>query len=282
MSPMILSIITINYNNLEGLKKTIASVMAQTWRDFEWIIIDGGSTDGSKEYIEQIAADPANNISYWCSELDGGVYFAMNKGIAKAQGEYLNFMNSGDSFYSPTIIEDFSRHPVGKDIYYGDWMKVYSDHEEFKTYPTPFEYYSLFRRNICHQAMFINSALLKNKGFDESYKVLADYKRWIQAALDGCSFEHLGFAVCNYDMSGMSSTDDTTKEQEGIRISEIVPISIKRSMNRLDYYEKNYCIQVVSNAIEKRGLIRLVLLLFVRCLNALFVHYDINKSDYNY
>ena len=78
---MKLSIITINYNNKAGLQKTIDSVVAQTWRDFEWIIIDGGSTDGSKELIEQYQ----QHFAYWCSEPDKGVYNAMNKGIDKAK-----------------------------------------------------------------------------------------------------------------------------------------------------------------------------------------------------
>ena len=90
---MKLSIITINYNNLEGFKKTAESVINQTWKEFEWIIIDGGSTDGSKEYIVKLNYDLTRNgwnpIAYWCSEPDKGIYNAMNKGIGKAKGEYL-------------------------------------------------------------------------------------------------------------------------------------------------------------------------------------------------
>ena len=85
---MKLSIITINYNNKEGLQRTIDSVIGQTWHDFEWIIIDGGSKDGSKELIEQYQ----QYFAYWCSEPDKGVYNAMNKGIKHAQGEYLLFL----------------------------------------------------------------------------------------------------------------------------------------------------------------------------------------------
>ena len=80
---MKLSIITVNYNNREGLQRTIDSVVSQTFRDFEWIVIDGGSTDGSKELIKQYA----DHFSYWVSEPDKGIYNAMNKGILKATGE---------------------------------------------------------------------------------------------------------------------------------------------------------------------------------------------------
>ena len=114
---MKLSIITVNYNNKAGLQKTIDSVVCQTWRDFEWIVIDGGSTDGSKELIEQYQ----QHFAYWCSEPDKGVYNAMNKGISKAKGEYLNFMNSGDCFYNEYSLSYF--HAVYNpsiDVFYAD------------------------------------------------------------------------------------------------------------------------------------------------------------------
>ena len=97
---MKLSIITVNLNNLEGLKKTYESVVCQTFTDYEWLVIDGGSTDGSREFIEQ----HQDKFAYWCSEPDKGIYNAMNKGIVKAKGEYLNFMNSGDCFASSFVV----------------------------------------------------------------------------------------------------------------------------------------------------------------------------------
>lgn len=93
---MKVTVITINYNNLQGLKRTIPSVLSQTCNDFEFIVIDGGSTDGSKEYIEL-----QNGISQWVSEKDKGIYNAMNKAVSMAHGDYCIFMNSGDHFFSP-------------------------------------------------------------------------------------------------------------------------------------------------------------------------------------
>ena len=98
---MKLSIITINYNNRDGLQKTIDSVVSQTYKNFEWIIIDGGSTDGSKELIEQYQ----DHCAYWCSEPDKGIYNAMNKGIEKAIGDYSLFLNSGDRLHDDTVID---------------------------------------------------------------------------------------------------------------------------------------------------------------------------------
>ncbi|MBR7064151.1 MAG: glycosyltransferase, partial [Treponema sp.] len=102
---MLFSIVTINYNNKEGLQKTIESVISQTCSDYEHIIIDGGSTDGSVEVIKNALqnASYAKRVSYWCSEKDSGVYDAMNKGIRRARGELIATLNSGDSYFPDTI-----------------------------------------------------------------------------------------------------------------------------------------------------------------------------------
>ena len=96
------TIITINYNNGKELRRTIESVINQTLTDFEHVVIDGGSTDDSISIIKEYA----DRIDFWISERDKGVYNAMNKGLSHAHGEYVNFMNSGDSFYSPTVLEE--------------------------------------------------------------------------------------------------------------------------------------------------------------------------------
>ena len=116
------SIITVNFNNKEGLHNTIKSVINQTFRDFEYIVIDGGSTDGSIDILKKYD----KYINYWISEKDSGIYNAMNKGISKANGEYLNFMNSGDCFYALDVLEKVSKYGytsdfiVGKDYHYNE------------------------------------------------------------------------------------------------------------------------------------------------------------------
>lgn len=116
-----ISVITVNYNNREGLRATLQSTLAQTYSDYEYIVIDGGSTDGSKTLLE----DQATRVDHWVSEPDGGIYPAMNKGIAIASGEYLLFMNSGDTFYDAEVLEQVApaleRH---RDFYTGGvvWM----------------------------------------------------------------------------------------------------------------------------------------------------------------
>lgn len=96
------SIITINYNNRKGLSDTISSVLSQDYKDFEYIIIDGGSQDGSKDEINKVKKD----LSYYCSEPDGGIYPAMNKGIDKAKGEYILFLNSGDTLHNKNVLQE--------------------------------------------------------------------------------------------------------------------------------------------------------------------------------
>ena len=161
---MKLSIITVNYNNKEGLKKTVNSVLSQTYHDFEWIIIDGGSTDGSKEIIEQIK----DNLAFWCSEPDKGIYNAT-------------------------------------DIIYGDWVK-YSKGKEFVVKsPNVADLDFFFRHTICHQAQFIKTENLKNNGYDESFKIYADWVFCVQLLLKGATTQYVEIPICVYDMSGVSS-----------------------------------------------------------------------------
>lgn len=208
---MKLSIITINYNNLEGLRRTIDSVMSQTWRDFEWILVDGGSTDGSKELIEEIAANPHSNISWWCSEPDKGIYNAMNKGILHAKGDYLNFMNSGDCFVDKSILEKFfnyiQKDIPESDILYGDCLECSENFKSvFRQAPPSLtlDFY-VNRGYINHQSSFIKRALFDNELYDESYRLCADGNFFIRRILDGCKFSYVGFSVCRFYLGGASS-----------------------------------------------------------------------------
>ena len=107
-----LSIITINYNNQSGLQRTVESIVNQTWKEFEYIVIDGGSTDGSAAYLES-----QNKIfDYWVSEKDLGIYNAMNKGIKAATGHYLLFLNSGDELLNDKVLAQNHHNLENKDL----------------------------------------------------------------------------------------------------------------------------------------------------------------------
>ena len=252
---MKLSIITVNYNNKTGLQKTIDSVVAQTWRDFEWIIIDGGSTDGSKELIEQYQ----QHFAYWCSEPDKGVYNAMNKGIGRARGEYLNFMNSGDIFYSKDTLEEvFARNILNADMIYGDWVRIEKENIVLMKAPNKVSLEFFYTDNICHQAMFLKSSTMKKRSYDETFQIYADWARWMEMALDGLVFQYVPVTICCFDATeGLSNkiTSNLDMEKERMRtmisnpIREILNHNIEYK-NELDKYRNNQLVQDVYSLIN--------------------------------
>lgn len=210
---MKLSIITINYNNKEGLQKTIDSVVSQTWRDFEWIVIDGGSTDGSKELIEQYQ----QHFAYWCSEPDKGIYNAMNKGIDHAQGEYLNFMNSGDCFHDVNSLSYFAKYyNPSVDVFYGD--ADYYDkngilflHQSFPDKIDDDFYIS--GRNINHQSSFIKASIFDLHPYDETYQVAADGDLFFWLLLRRYKFVHINKVLILGDIPGLSADIELAKQE---------------------------------------------------------------------
>lgn len=272
---MKLSIITINYNNLVGLKKTVDSVLSQTWRDFEWIIVDGGSTDGSKEYIETLAQSlsegtaidrvqwnverfslpgftaedlknqksestsnqSSNHLSsidnrqsliahrqspianppqrlLWCSEPDKGVYNAMNKGIVMAQGEYLNFMNSGDSFNRGDALKEVFARTLSADVMYCDCVLVDEQSRLVKKQPETMSLKYLIQDAICHQSAFIEASMFHNVVYDESYSIVADWERFLQWFLEEKCYVHINAELIDYDITGISKTQKLSMLQE--------------------------------------------------------------------
>lgn len=209
---MKISIITINLNNKDGLKKTIESVVNQTVFDkVEYIIIDGGSTDGSVEVIEEYK----DKLHYYVSEKDNGIYNAMNKGIEKANGEYCIFLNSGDYLSENNVLERVFPY-LDSDIVYGNEWKVnerYKGPYEAK-YPDKLDE-SFFRRtSLPHQSTFIKSELLKESHYSEGYKIISDWKFFIEAFRSGKTYKHMPFIVSVYDCSGYSCQHWDLMQQE--------------------------------------------------------------------
>lgn len=214
---MIFSIITINYNNLEGLRRTIDSVMSQTLRDFEWIIVDGGSTDGSKDIIEQTISNPNSNVSWWCSEPDKGIYNAMNKGIAHAKGEYLNFMNSGDYFYDEETLKKVAleiEKNAGSDVYYGDHILYCGEKCHYVPSPKKLFFSVNLKYGINHQTSFIRRNLFDGELYDESFRICADWRMFIKWMLQGKNLTHIDCTICFFEGSGVSSEHPEWVEQE--------------------------------------------------------------------
>ena len=198
------SIITINYNNNEGLKKTVESVFAQTFTNYEYIIIDGGSTDGSKSIIEQVE----NKLSYWVSEEDHGIYHAMNKGILKATGEYLMFLNSGDYFYSNESLSKLLENNHEEDIIYGNKLMKSINGSEwvFKT-PDELTFGYLLKSSLPHQSALIKRALFDKTGlYNENYKIISDWEFFIKAiCVFNCSYHYVKEVIAVFNMEGISA-----------------------------------------------------------------------------
>lgn len=205
---MTLSIITINYNNKAGLQKTIDSVISQTWKDFEWLVIDGGSSDGSRELIEQ----HQDAMAYWCSEPDRGIYHAMNKGIAKAHGEYLQFLNSGD-YLADSIVLEKTFHFINHEPLYVGNIYAESNIGKFAVDPKcnqpPYLLNTLINTSLCHPASFIRRDLFEKYGnYREDKKLVSDWWFFFKAIVLG-NIEPVYFpvAVVVYNENGISSNN---------------------------------------------------------------------------
>lgn len=231
---MLLSIITINYNNLEGLRRTYDSVVCQTWTDYEWIVIDGGSTDESREFLEL----HHDKFAYWCSEPDNGIYNAMNKGISKASGEYLNFLNSGDAYHDKNVLSSvFSKDiPSDSDVLYGNYFDVYENgHIIPQQLPDILDFAFLMRRPINHQSTFIKRELFSDELYDESYRIIADGKAFMQWMMQGKKYYHLDTFVADFYMGGAHNQNTETIARERKRIiDETVPKSIRVVAEQLE------------------------------------------------
>lgn len=246
---MKLSIITINYNNCDGLRKTIESVVNQTWQDFEYIVIDGGSTDGSVEVIKE----SADHIDYWVSEPDKGIYDAMNKGIDKAKGEYCLFMNSGDIIYQPTTLENVHQQLNGADIIYGRMLLANG------LWTTPYQNITLkhfFEGTLPHQAAFIHHALFTQYPYDTHYRIVSDWKFWVEALICGnCSYKFIDHKIAVFDGSGISSSNWGLQLQERERIlTELFPPRVLVDYKTLlygDTYEDKLYLVIKAHKFHK-------------------------------
>lgn len=215
---MKLSIITINYNNLEGLRQTIASVVGQTFHDFEYIIVDGDSTDGSKEFVSETAKKYPNLVAHAISEPDSGIYNAMNKGIRLAKGEYCLFLNSGDRLYLPTTIEEVFSNNLVEDIVYGyqyDDMNG-SLRTELCIDIAYLTFDSLRRSHIPHQSTLIKrQALLSNNGYEERYRIISDWAFLMKGIFKmSLSIRRISTYIAVYDVTGISSNPDKTAQDK--------------------------------------------------------------------
>lgn len=212
------------------------SVVNQTFRDFEYIVIDGASTDGSVEVIKQYQ----DRIHYWVSEPDTGIYNAMNKGIRVAQGEYLLFLNSGDWLYEKEVVEkvkDYLKVEIGK-ILTGDIIITDYKTERLSTYPEQLTYGYMINASIAHQSTFIYKKLFSIYGlYDEDIFIVSDWAFFFKTIIiHGEYYTKIPVVVSYYNSLGVSNTMKNTKVNERkIFIREKYPTL---AIENIDLYQK--------------------------------------------
>lgn len=209
---MRLSVITVNLNNHAGLEKTIKSVVVQSFADFEYIVIDGGSTDGSVEVIKEYSS----RVTYWVSEADRGIYNAMNKGIKEACGDYCLFLNSGDRFYDKDVLTKVFQTGFSEDIVYGIQLRECDGNIiEDPCLDLPYlTFGTLKKSHIPHQCTFIKRKLFESVGmYNEENRVVSDWE-FIMLALfkHDCSIRRIYLPITVYDTGGISSNRDKTSQ----------------------------------------------------------------------
>jgi glycosyltransferase involved in cell wall biosynthesis len=223
-----LSIITINFNNKAGLIKTTQSVFEQTFTDYEYLLIDGGSTDGSKEYIEL----HKGKFSYAVSEPDKGIYNAMNKGILQAKGEYLQFLNSGDWLADSSVLEKVFDKLPDCDMVYGNMLKVIPGGKTVNDKGPPggnISFQTFYTWNINHSPSFIKAVLFTKYGlYDEQLKIASDWKFFLIAfGLNSSYILYKNIEVAYFDMTGISNVQkDLLRAEKKKVLEELVPYPI--------------------------------------------------------
>ncbi len=208
---MKLSIITINWNNREGLRMTINSVLSQTARNsFEYIVVDGGAPDGSREMIEQ---EFANRLDRWVSVPVKPIYQKMNMGVRMANGDYCLFLNSGDNLYGNDAIEKAIDQLYEVDLVLGK-MIFLATGLLMETH-TPVSLLSLYDSSIPHNAAFIKRGLLLKYPYDESLKIVSDWKFFVETLiLDNASYRTIDNIIAEFDCNGISSKNRDLSERE--------------------------------------------------------------------
>jgi glycosyltransferase involved in cell wall biosynthesis len=248
-----LSIITVNYNDAKGLRRTMNSVINQSFKDFEYILIDGGSSDESVEIIKEFenlkikktkdnTDQPDNSkneslvndhVSFqWLSERDKGIYHAMNKGITRARGEYCFFLNSGDYFVSNTVLESvFSENPA-EDIVFGNLVVCLNENIVGKIIgKNVLTFLDLYNSDVVkHQSSFIKRSLFEAFGlYNEDLRIVADWEFFLKTlGLANVSYKYVNVDIAFFDNNGLSNNlgDITKTERKQILERYISPMML--------------------------------------------------------
>lgn len=266
------SIISINLNNKKGLKSTINSVVSQIFQNYEYIVIDGGSEDGSLEVIRQFE----NKIDFWISEKDTGIYNAMNKGITKANGNFLLFLNSGDSLHNENVLNDAFKMITSDDqICTGDMLLNFESKQEKVINPEHISLNDLYYKTISHQATFINAKLFKKYGlYNENLKIVSDWEFFFKVLiLKNEPYKKIPLLISIFDTSGISynpNYQNALQKEAEFAMSYLVPQEkIRESLEQYDILQKKLNESkrfAMLEKIEQSIFLRRMLSVFMRML----------------
>lgn len=239
---MKLSIVTINRNNAAGLEKTLQSVAAQTFTEFEYVVIDGASTDDSVEVIKKYESQFSH--LKWVSEPDSGIYNAMNKGVRLASGEYIQILNSGDGLAAPDVTEkmlDELEKAGNPSILYGNMVKCFPDGRRLadKCFAgQEITMLGMFTGTLNHNPAYVHRKLFEKYGYyDEAIKIVSDWKWYLQAIILGDEKpRYVDMDVTLFDMTGISETNtELTKRERKQVLEQLFPRTILADYERFAF-----------------------------------------------
>lgn len=245
MENMKVSVVTVCYNAENAIRATIESVLSQTYEKFEYIIIDGKSSDMTLEIINEYReAFEKRNLSFLIiSEEDTGIYNAMNKAIRFCRGNWIHYLNAGDLFVDENVLTDVftGDKEISNDVavIYGDYYKRHPDKMVLcKTEPlTELERKMCF----CHQAAFTRKSIAEKNRFDESYKIAADHKFFLQLQSKELNFVYIPIPIAIFDCSGISQQNEIQLIKEEFRLKNECGIIFQKNKNK-EWMRKNYLI----------------------------------------
>lgn len=242
-----ISVVTVCYNVVTTIEKTIQSVINQTYDNIEYIIIDGASTDGTVELINKYR----DKISYYVSEPDKGIYDAMNKAIDVATGEWINFMNAGDMFADKEVISRImcalracDKHDVvfGNTIYYNDKLRTYRK-GTYRESNMP---------QFVHQSSFVYTRLMKKYHFNQKYSIGADHDFFYKLYQEGKSFYHIDETISMFSLDGASFKNRYVVYKEVCEIENMEPQLLKLVKYRLEDLMPSWIIKIIMPVLMKR------------------------------
>lgn len=255
---MKLSIVTINYNNAEGLQKTLASVGEQTYRAIEHVIVDAASTDGSVEVIKEYA-DKANYPVLWSSEPDSGVYAGMNKGIKRATGDYIQILNSGDILAAPDVTERMMAplntlhitHYTSIPILYGNMLKSYDgktiiNRDTCGGAGATESFLYFYKGTLNHDCAYIRRDLFEKYGlYNEEMRICSDWEWYVKAiALGGEKAVYANIDVTIFDMNGVSESHGRNagliKKERREYLEKILPAAVLHDYDKYAFPVEEY------------------------------------------